>query len=288
MVLYCEGSFGLFAIIVTGKNIVIMIYIAVHKNSNLPVNKFYRPIVVGGNRLELNTNDYLFDNEGDNISNKNAYYSEITAFYYLYKNNYDEIIGFCHYRRYFIRSMIFYLVGGLRHSLLNKSYTDRILKSYDIIVPKKTNLKNSLWENYSSYHFEKDLSLTEIILERLYPDYLGSFNYVMRKQKFIHHFNMLVTKKNIFNEYSDWLFNILFELEKKIDTNGYSEYQMRVLGFLSERLFNVYLYHNKFKVKEVNVINTETTFKEYFSSVLMKFGLYYIFKNLYRRIIDLI
>lgn len=68
-------------------------------------------------------------------------------------------------------------------------------------------------------------------------------------------FNMMITRKDILNEYSKWLFDILFTLENKIDISEYDEYQQRIYGFLSERLFNVWIKHKKYNVKENVVAN---------------------------------
>ena len=54
-------------------------------------------------------------------------------------------------------------------------------------------------------------------------------------------FNMFAMKKEIFNEYCEWLFTILFELEKRIDISNYDAFQARVFGRISELLFNVWL-----------------------------------------------
>ena len=69
----------------------------------------------------------------------------------------------------------------------------------------------------------------------------------------------IITKKHLFDEYMQWLFNILFTLEKRIDISNYDSYQKRVYGFLSERLFNVWIEKNKdrLKIKETTVIFLE-------------------------------
>lgn len=73
----------------------------------------------------------------------------------------------------------------------------------------------------------------------------------------LHILNMFVMKKTLFDEYCSWMFNILFKLEKRIDISGYNQYEARVFGFISERLFNVWLEKQQLKVKEVPVVNLE-------------------------------
>lgn len=68
---------------------------------------------------------------------------------------------------------------------------------------------------------------------------------------------MFVMKKVLFDKYCSWLFSILFELEKRIDISSYNQYEARVCGFISERLFNVWLEKQLLKIKEVPVINLE-------------------------------
>lgn len=48
------------------------------------------------------------------------------------------------------------------------------------------------------------------------------------------------------------IFSILFELEKRI-TIPNDPYQARVFGFISERLMNMYVYHNNLKIKHVPI-----------------------------------
>lgn len=53
--------------------------------------------------------------------------------------------------------------------------------------------------------------------------------------------------KKIFFEYCEWLFDILFELEKRIDTSHYSKPCLRVFSEVGERLLGIFVSHNKKK-----------------------------------------
>ncbi len=70
-------------------------------------------------------------------------------------------------------------------------------------------------------------------------------------------YNMFIMKKKDFDEYCKWLFDILFKLESQIDISNYDNYQSRIFGFLSERLFNVWIKKHNLKIKEIPVINME-------------------------------
>ena len=56
---------------------------------------------------------------------------------------------------------------------------------------------------------------------------------------------MFVMKKKIFEEYCEFIFPMLFELEKTVDLTGYDNYQKRQLSFLAERLTSLFLYAKK-------------------------------------------
>ena len=71
-------------------------------------------------------------------------------------------------------------------------------------------------------------------------------------------YNMFYTSKRNVDLYCEWLFNILFDVEQKTDMKGYTEYQRRLYGFLSERLLNVWLCKNaNYKVKYLTVFKTD-------------------------------
>ena len=64
-------------------------------------------------------------------------------------------------------------------------------------------------------------------------------------------------RKELFYNYCEWLFDILFTLDKRIDISSYDKYQTRVFGFLAERLFNVWLMKNNVSLFEIKIVNIE-------------------------------
>lgn len=97
-----------------------------------------------------------------------------------------------------------------------------------------------------------------IILEK-YPAYKNSLSNHLDNNNQIFLMNMFVSNRKFVNDYCKWLFDILFELEKRISFND-AIYQKKVFGFISERLFTLYVFHNKLKVKELPLL----FIKEYF------------------------
>ncbi|KVN81195.1 hypothetical protein WK05_18030 [Burkholderia ubonensis] len=73
-----------------------------------------------------------------------------------------------------------------------------------------------------------------------HPEDLASFDEVLsgRSGYFT---NIFVLRRDLFNQYCEWLFDILFEMEKRLDMTNYSTAARRVFGYMSERLFNVFV-----------------------------------------------
>ena len=94
------------------------------------------------------------------------------------------------------------------------------------------------------------------IIETKYPDYIETYDRYFNENK-ASLFNMLFCKREIFDAYCEWLFSILFVLEKQVDLAKLNTYQQRLYGFLSERLLNVWVIKNKLVVKHLPVIHME-------------------------------
>jgi hypothetical protein len=236
----------------------IKIVVCTHKSAVLPLDDIFFPIQVGKaiSNIDLPIQG---DNTGDNISNKNKSFSELTALYWAWKNLksiYPNIqyIGFSHYRRYLALNSKLTSNDEIRVDKLPEfdNYYDMIsnyLKSHQIILPRKIIYPYSLATSYALYHYSEDYMTLKETFRKFYPDYYGSFIYIFEKNNKLSPCNMFITHYSHFVQYCEWLFPFLFQLEKIINIDHYNEYQRRIYGFISERLLNVFVYHNKIKSK---------------------------------------
>lgn len=234
----------------------ITILVATHKSYWMPKDSVYVPIQVG--KAGKKSLGYLTDDTGDNISTKNDNYCELTGIYWAWKNLHCDYIGLCHYRRYFGYDMYCQDTEKIKTTIFTRADYENLLDTHDIILPTISKIGNKLTvrEEYERSHYGKDLKQAEYIIEKLYPEYKESLENVLNN-RYIHYFNMFVMRKDLFDSYCQWLFTILFELEASIDITSYDSYQKRVFGFLSERLFNVWLDKNKLNIVEASVVSLE-------------------------------
>lgn len=230
----------------------IKILIAAHKKYQMPKDDMYLPVHVG---KELNNTDIGFtgDNTGDNISVKNKNFCELTAIYWAWKNLDADYIGLAHYRRHFS----FKKKKDKWASVMTGAEAQALLKNHDAILPKKRNYYiESIYSHYAHTHDASHLDKTKAIIEKMYPEYLDAYNKVVNG-KSAHMFNMMVMKKEIYSAYCQWLFDILFELEKQIDVSEMSAFDARLFGRVSERLLDVWVNKNNINYTEVKCVHME-------------------------------
>ena len=214
----------------------------------MPKDSMYLPLQVGAEgKADLG---YVKDNSGDNISERNANYCELTGLYWAWKNLDADYIGLAHYRRHFCLKSS---KGDKWQKILTKEQLEPLLQKHDIILPNPRNyFIETNYDQYVHAHHAEDLDTTREILQERYPDYLPIYDDYM-KRTIGHRFNMFIMKKEIFDAYCSWLFEILFELEKRLDISDYSKNDARVFGFVSERLIDVWIENNKLSYLEMPV-----------------------------------
>lgn len=223
------------------------VYIAAHKAFAVPAEPGYLPLQVGAQgKADLG---YTPDNTGDHISEKNPHYCELTGVYWVWKNTTDAYKGLVHYRRYF---------WG-KQGRLTEAEIKSLLTRYDILLPRQEILRESAYEEFCLHSgYEKDLISLRAAVAAVDAAVLPAYDKVMAGNR-LHLYNMLVTSGKEFDAYCTWLFAVLGELEASVDMTGYTPYQQRLYGFLSERLLNVWVTYRELKVKPLKVYNTEQT-----------------------------
>ncbi len=253
----------------------VKIFISYHKDGEMLESDVLTPIHVGAALSKVKL-PIQRDDEGDNISEKNDKYCELTAQYWAWKNVDADYYGFMHYRRHFAFREIPNPVGLGGVTVLpriDEEYKDNLglrdneiyacIRDYDIILPTPVDasswgtLNNEVqFASLSNLH-DKEFDLTCQTITELYPDYSDAVEQ-FRKGSMAYWYNMFIMRKEIFKEYSEWLFNVLFHTEEKVDFTYFSEQEMRSLAFMAERLLSIFISkylndHPETKVKHLKM-----------------------------------
>ena len=258
----------------------VRLFVTTHKNVNRFESDIMQPVQVG-----LHEGSYRFpwafhDDEGENISDRNPRYCELTTQYWAWKNVDADYYGFCHYRRYFDFSdtphkenpygeiMDDYIdARAAKEYGLDDKNIEQIVRQYDVIttpfgdltkIIDKHGTPRALWEAAPLLH-DDDLLRCYRILCKMYPDYKEDADAFFKGNKACF-CNMFIMKKEIFFDYCSWMFPILEEFDKNTNYSAYSKEALRTPGHLSERLLNIYLMHHKricsnWKFKELQCVH---------------------------------
>lgn len=251
----------------------IKIYVSCHKESYIPDNKLFYPVQVGAKTAKKRFKNMQHDDDGENISAENRCYCELTTQYWAWKNEKADYYGFFHYRRYLsfnpvkLEEDMFGNVDlerpdevNLKQLWIEESKIINIVKKYDIVTSQATDLTNlggTVYGHYkfhSPYHKIEDLDLAIEIINKIYPEYAEATSKYINSSK-AYFCNLYIMKKEVFDDYCEWIFKILDEHKKRSNFDEYSIDEARVYGFLSERLFGIYYTYWKekaeFQVKEL-------------------------------------
>jgi hypothetical protein len=250
------------------------IYVMTHKMFAPPEDPLYLPIHVGRRpwmREQGRTQSagkytllrFRGDDTGDNISDQNCFFSELTGMYWVWKNVNSDVVGICHYRRYLLDHDGCLFTGASIASALEK---------HDVITTKNLQLNFPYDEGFASHHKRIYLDTTAEVLRELYPEYYGTYEQLVH-EKHTYFGNMLIMKKTLYDAYMEWLFAILFGVQKRVREEEDS-YHRRIFGFISEFLQYVWIVHNDLKVYEcmvgmlgekAEVTETKQRLAEYFA-----------------------
>ena len=186
-------------------------------------------------------------------------YSEISQLYYiytLYKKGIitSDYIGLNHYRRYF-------------NFTDNIPDIDEIFRNHDVILNRPRHFIKGMKDQYCYWHICQNYDELINIIKDIRPDYYETALKTIYLQE-VNICNLFIMKKKDFFDYCKFMFDILFEFDRRhnftsdddvlkyiknyysLNKNSIREnfqgilYQSRLESFLSERIGNIYYYKN--------------------------------------------
>ena len=208
-------------------------------SKDVPLKKYEYILQAGTELSDIKLTDAsYFDNEcggdaagrvaaGDpcSISDKNRQFCELTAMYWIWKNSDADVVGLEHWRRRF---------------LLPENWAEVMMsEGIDVILPVPLCVMPSLEDNFTDRHLPEIWDATMESIKSIHPeDALPAAKY-FKENNLYSPCNMLIARKEVFDDYSAWLFPVLFDLNERIGIVD-DKYQNRYPGFVSERLLNYY------------------------------------------------
>lgn len=255
------------------------IYISCSAPNNKPCFPFLYNIYVGSALHKDKPSDMLADNVGENISDKNPYYCELTVQYYAWKNSDADYIGFFHSRRY---------ISFNQDSLADKNYSGRklpqaysveklptqellekygyneqailtLIKNYPIIASLPENMAETAYSRFvrTQKNGRSELQLIKEKIKISYPEFFPAFEEYMAS-KYLYFCNMFIMRKDIFNSYCSWLFDILDYVDQRLPQR-----LERDDGMMGEQLFGIFMTY----LKNENSLNWAELPRIHFSEV---------------------
>ena len=229
----------------------VKILVCYHKKDKLFKNDILVPIHCGralaceaSKDGKMSEKDYQWmldnmigDDTGDNISELNRNFNELTAIYWAWKN-YDKLgnpdyIGLAHYRRFLDINDCSNKEKTLKQILNIEENLDKLCNENDLIIP--------FYKLQTDEDIQKDLFSTNKciinILEKYHPELKRQYAKYLDERK-MYFANMFIMKKELFFEYCELLFDIIFKLEKDPGMN-----YDRAIGYSGEYLSTLIFYY---------------------------------------------
>lgn len=214
----------------------------------------YKAIQVGANLHPDMNLGYTKDNEGDSISERNSAWSEWTAIYWGWKNIKNvEYLGLFHYRRYLDAD-------------INEETIEKLLNGKDMLVCDyyKATQYDVVSKGLISALSQEDYWLYIDTVLSIHPDAREALLKYMYDSNTFVPYSIFVAKKKLYDEFCEFVFPVLFELEKRIKEHSYSR-QRRIIGYYGEWSLGLFIAYRKLKVRKMNLVMSGEVVKTKYS-----------------------
>ena len=236
----------------------IAVAVAAHRPYRMPADPAYVPVQVGAALHPGLDLGFQRDDEGDNISRLNPWYSELTALYWVWRNVEAEYKGVVHYRR---------LLGSpdpARRRAANP--LDRVATGEELVAAasrtgvvvarRRSYYIETVYSHYAHTFEAEQFDACRGVLADTCPGYVPLWDRLMRSRG-AHVFNMLVMRSDLLDAYLSWLFPVLAELARRLDPDRYGAFGARYPGRVSERLLDPWLWARGVEPAELPVVSPE-------------------------------
>lgn len=190
-----------------------------------------------GSKLSQQRNGDIFDDTGDNVSDKNGTFAEMTGAYWIWKNASDTTYkGLCHYRRHFVISEEEILAleqNNIDVILTTPRYVPGGIKGMFLA---ETPVKTKVFEG-----------MLHAILEQ-HPEDRGDFEAYVGSC-FYYPNNMVIAKNGIYDSYCSWVFPVLLRMQEIDRETSYGHRNDRHIAYAAEILTSYYFVKNKEKYR---------------------------------------
>ena len=224
---------------------------------------FCHPAGVG---LETFPENYLDSKIGENIMDKDPYYAEYVFHYWFWKNqliNYDKDswIGFCQYRRYWLKEnydpKLIITRDNLKDNIL--SSTPSSWSNYDAVIAKRIYVDNTKFMKLIKRGFRNIIKEPSIMINKkkhniklhfdmshgygkldkaidlLDKKERDDFREYVNKNKFFNPNHMFISHPKIMNEWFKSVFDWLLKCEDIFIFKDLQGYEKRLYGYFAER-----------------------------------------------------
>lgn len=243
----------------------IQILISCHKDVLTPQSPLFIPVEVGAAQHTNAIAGFQPDNQGENISERNFTFCELTAQYWAWKNLEADYYGLCHYRRYFcfdgqdhaandhgqieVESLSEFSLRDYR--IADEQLIRAALADCDVIVPPYWDVKQAptpcgpqktIQAHMVSYglYTDDEAALVRSIIAERQPEYLGAYDAYMGGNKYLG-YSCYVMNKSLFQRFCEFEFDVLLEFDKRCNYEGMTTTHKRLCGYFGEVLYSTFI-----------------------------------------------
>lgn len=237
------------------------IAVAAHKPYRMPDDPCYIPVQVGA-ALHPGSDlgpGFRRDDEGDSISERNPTYCELTALWWIWRNVDAEYKGLVHYRRYFrtLDPERAFARDRFDRIATGDDIRELLMDGVDALLPRRRDyVIETVYSHYSHTFDAGHFDATREAMLRRCPEYVPAWDTLMISRR-AYLYNMSVMRSDLLEEYCLWLFPLLSDIERAVDSSGLDAFQARWPGRVAERLFNAWIATKGIRAVELPVVSPE-------------------------------